>query len=105
MLPEGWMEDANELNNFAWWCFENEVNLEEALELAIKGAELAENDSARANVLDTAAEICNALGNCEEAIVKIKKAIELDPDNDYFKDQLARFEEITAEKKSEEKKG
>jgi tetratricopeptide (TPR) repeat protein len=99
MLPAGWNEDPTELNQFAWWCFENGVNLEEALELAIKGAELAPDDKSRANILDTAAEICNAMGNCDEAIVKIKKAIELDPDNGYFKDQLVRFEKIAEEKK------
>ena len=31
--------------------------------------------------------------------MKIKQAIELDPDNQYFQDQLARFEKIAAEKK------
>ena len=98
-MPEGWKEDSNALNNFAWWCFENDVNLEEALELAIKGAELAESDGERANVLDTAAELCNALGNCDEAIAKMEQAIELDPERQYFKDQLAKFQKAAEEKK------
>jgi len=99
-LPEGWKEDSNQLNNFAWWCFENDVNLDEALDLAIKGAGLAETDGERANILDTAAELCNALGNCDEAVAKMKKAIELDPDKQYFKDQLVKFEKAAEEKKA-----
>ena len=98
-MDEGWQEDPGALNEFAWWCYENDVNLEEAEEMALKGIELAETDGERANILDTAAEICNALGNCDEAIAKIKQAIELNPENEYFQEQLARFEKIAAENK------
>ena len=99
-LDEGWMENANKLNNFAWWCFENDVNLEEAEEMALKGVELAATDGERANILDTAAEICNKLGNCEDAVARMKHAIELQPDKKYFKDQLVRFEKAVAEKQN-----
>lgn len=98
-MGEDWQEDAGALNEFAWWCFEQNTNLEEAEEMALKGAELAATDGERANILDTAAEICNARGNCDEAIARIKQAIELDPDKEYFKTQLARFEKLLAEKK------
>ena len=94
------MDDPAALNNFAWWCFEHNVNLEEAEELALRGVELATDDDARANILDTAAEICAARGDCAEAIARIKRAIELSPDKEYFKTQLARFEKELAEKKS-----
>jgi tetratricopeptide (TPR) repeat protein len=104
-MEEGWEEDSNALNNFAWWCFENDTHLEQALEWAIKGTEVAGSDGERANVLDTAAELCNALGNCDDAITKIKKAIELDPENAYFKDQLAKFEKAAQEKADAENKG
>lgn len=97
-MDEGWMDDADELNNFAWWCFENTVNLEEAEEMALRGVELATSDGQRANILDTAAEICNARGNCEEAIARIKEAIALDPEKQFFKDQLAKFEKALKEK-------
>jgi tetratricopeptide (TPR) repeat protein len=98
-MPEGWEENAEELNKFAWWCFENDVNLEEAQELVHKGVELAESDGQRANILDTAAEICNALDNCDEALEHIKAAIELDPDRKYLQEQLVRFEKAAEEKK------
>ncbi len=97
-MPEGWQDDAGRLNSFAWWCFENQLNLQEAEELALRGVELATSDKQRASVLDTAAEICNLLGNCEEAIARIKRAIELDPGNDFYKEQLARFEQAKLEK-------
>jgi tetratricopeptide (TPR) repeat protein len=97
-MEEGWMDKSSRLNNFAWWCFENDINLEEAGELAMRGIELAETDSDRANVLDTAAEICNQLGNCEQAVEHMERAVELDPDRKYFQDQLVRFQEVVAEK-------
>ena len=96
-MPEGWMEDPDQLNSFAWWCFENKVNLEEAQVLALKGIELAEPGKARGQILDTAAEICNALGNCDEAVELIKLALEQDPDSEYYGKQLTRFEEAAAE--------
>lgn len=97
-MDEGWQEDPEQLNAFAWWCFENKINLGEAEDMALKGVELAQDDSQRANILDTAAEICNARGNCDDAIARIKQAIALDPEKGYFKDQLARFEKAKAEK-------
>lgn len=98
-FPEGWQDDSSRLNSFAWWCFENGINLQEAEEMAIKGVELAQTDQERASILDTAAELCNALGNCDEAIIRIQRSIELDPENGYYKDQLAKFEQAKLEKK------
>jgi tetratricopeptide (TPR) repeat protein len=97
-MPEGWDESTEQLNKVAWWCFENEYKLEEAQAMALKGVELAPDDVERANILDTAAEICNALGNCDQALEHIKLAIELNPENDYFKDQLVKFEKAAQEK-------
>jgi hypothetical protein len=96
-MPEGWMENPDQLNSFAWWCFENKVNLEEAQTLALKGIELAEPGKSRAQILDTAAEICNELGNCDEAVRLIKLAMVEDPASDYYAEQLTRFEEAAAD--------
>ncbi len=105
-MPEGWQEDSGRLNSFAWWCFENGINLEEAEALALKGAQLADTDKEKANILDTAAEICAARGNCDQAIARIKEAMALDPDKAYFKEQLARFEKEAQEKtEAPDKKG
>ncbi|MCP4573936.1 MAG: hypothetical protein GY838_16375 [bacterium] len=97
-MPEGWQDDPDQLNNFAWWCFENDANLAEAEDFALRGVELASSDGQRANILDTAAEICNARGNCEEAVERIKQALALDPEKEYFQQQLAKFEEAIKEK-------
>jgi tetratricopeptide (TPR) repeat protein len=98
-MPEGWQENPEQLNKIAWWCFENNVNLEEGQEFAAKGIELAEVDQEKANLLDTAAEICNALGNCDEALAKIQRAVDLEPDNEHFQEQLVRFEKAVEDKK------
>ncbi len=93
-MPEGWQEDSARLNSYAWWCFENGLDLERAESLARKGAEVAESGSERAMVLDTAAEICNALGNCNDAVTLIQRAIEENPEEKYYQEQLARFEKL-----------
>lgn len=92
-MPEGWQEDAGRLNSFAWWCFENRINLAEAKKLALKGVELADSDGDKANILDTAAEICAAMDDGHEAVELIRRAVELKPDRKYLQDQLVRFEE------------
>jgi hypothetical protein len=96
-LPEHWQDDARSLNQFAWWCFENRVNLVEAEEMARRGVELAAAGTEKANVLDTLAEICNLNDDCANAVQYIRLAIEEDPKNEYFRKQLGRFEEILAQ--------
>ena len=97
-MPEGWQDNPNALNSFAWWCFENNFNLEEAKSLALRGVELADDNAQKSNILDTAAEICNAMENCREAVDLMRKAVEMNPDRDYFQTQLARFEKNLQEK-------
>ncbi len=96
IMPEGWQEDAGQLNRFAWWCFEHDVNLEEANTLALKGLELADSDAVRSNILDTAAEICHRLGQNDRAVAHMQRAVELNPKQAYFQEQLARFEKAAA---------
>ncbi len=97
-LPKGWDGDPEKLNDLAWWCFENEVNLKEGEQLARKGAALAKDDKLKAETLDTAAEICNKLGNCQESVALVTEAAKFDPGNDHYKKQLARFQEALAKK-------
>jgi tetratricopeptide (TPR) repeat protein len=91
---EGWQEDANALNNFAWWCFKRGINLDEAAKCARKGIERAEPGTQKANIYDTLAEICNVNGDCEDAVELVKLAVKEDPANEYFRKQLDRFEKI-----------
>jgi thioredoxin-related protein len=95
-LPEGWQQSASSLNAFAWWCFENNVNLEEAELLARKGVELATPGKERAMILDTVAEICNARGNCRDAVTLIEQALAASPGDKHYQAQLERFQKILA---------
>jgi len=91
MLPEDWQQDAGQLNSFAWWCFQNEINLDEAQKLAMQGVDLARDDEARASILDTAAEISAARGQLADAVGFAQRAADLAPDKDYYKEQLQKF--------------
>src|SRR5262245_46094459 len=73
-MPPGWDQDADKLNEFAWWCFEAQVNLEEAERLARRGIDLAKPGAQKAQLLDTAAEICNLLGSCDDAVTLAEQA-------------------------------
>ena len=88
---EGWEEDPGELNEFAWWCFENRINLEQAEELARKGVELASDGGEKAMVLDTLAELVFLRGDNEEAVALIRQAMEQEPENEYYQEQLVKF--------------
>jgi thioredoxin-like negative regulator of GroEL len=90
-MPTGWRDDAAQLNSFAWWCFEHRTNVEEATELALRGVELAEPGAQRAMILDTAAELCNLGGDCGEALALMERALEDEPDSDYYREQRDRF--------------
>lgn len=89
---DGWEQDANQLNNIAWWCFENNVHLPKAEAWAREGVERSRPGTERANVLDTLAEIRNLQGHVDEAVHLIRQAIEEAPANEYFQKQLVRFE-------------
>jgi tetratricopeptide (TPR) repeat protein len=99
-MPEGWDDDPDGINSFAWWCFENQLDLEEAQTLAEKGVQLSEPGGARAMILDTLAEICNARGDCGQAVELTRQAIQDDPDKEYYQKQLERFQGLLAEKKN-----
>jgi tetratricopeptide (TPR) repeat protein len=97
-MDEDWQDDLRTVNRFAYWCFENEVNLKEAEKLTMAGVDKAEDDTMRNRFLNTAAEICFTTGRTEEAIVHMKRILESDPDRGYFQRQLVRFEEALGEK-------
>jgi tetratricopeptide (TPR) repeat protein len=90
-MPTEWRDDPGQLNSFAWWCYENDVNLEEAFTLAMRGVELATENGDKANILDTAAEIAFKRGDRNKAIELEEQAIKLMPDRKGFQESLARF--------------
>ena len=93
-LSEGWDEDARGLNDFCWWCFEHEINLDEAEKLIREGVELAEPGGEKAMILDTAAEIVNLKGNPKEAVELTKLAIKESPKRNFYQRQLERFKKL-----------
>ncbi len=91
-MPKDWQNDASRLNSFAWWCFENKINLKEAEKLARRGVELAKPGKEKAMIADTVAEICFARKNKKEAVKFAKLAAAEDPENKFYKKQVERFE-------------
>jgi tetratricopeptide (TPR) repeat protein len=90
-MPEGWKEDPAKLNGFAWWAFENQVNLEEAEQIAKEGVKLAPAGADKAMILDTLGEIQFARGKKDEAVKSMEQAVKEHPEKEYYKKQLDRF--------------
>ncbi len=80
--------DAGTLNALAWYCATAEVYLEECLEAAGRAAKLEPEDS---NILDTLAEVHFRMGNADQALKAIDRALELSPDDPYLTEQRTRF--------------
>ena len=79
------------LNQYAWRMTELNRNLDFALEKINISLELIENKKDRAMILDTKAEILWKLNNINDAILIINESINLDPDNNYYKNQKNKF--------------
>lgn len=95
-MEDGWLEDPDALNAFAWWCFENEANLEEAEALARKGVDLSAPGASRAQILDTVAEICHLRGKSAEAADLEARARREDPSEPLYPKQEQRFRAAAA---------
>jgi tetratricopeptide (TPR) repeat protein len=91
-MPDKWRDNANSLNEFAWWCYENKANLEEAETLALKAVGLAAPGTEKANIYDTVAQIKYARGKVIEALENEKKAAVEDPTNTNFPKDVERFQ-------------
>ena len=79
------------LNMYAWRMAEIEINLEDALAKAQKAIYLMNDDPKRANIIDTDAEIFWKMKQYDNAIKTIDLAIQLNPQNQYYKDQREKF--------------
>jgi len=81
-------------NNLAWMAARTGRRLGEALSYARSAVGLAPRSAA---YRDTLAEVHFRRGEVEDAVREIRKAIELEPQTEYFKEQLARFQKEKAE--------
>ena len=93
-FKEGWQDNVQNLNSFAWWCFEHKINLEEAEKMATRGVKLADAGSQKANIMDTLAEIVNLQGDPLRASEIINEAVNENPDSEYLQKQQVRFREL-----------
>lgn len=80
--------DPQVLNYYAWTLAERGLQPERAVTLAEQALQLAPSDH---NIMDTLAEALFRSGNAESAVEWELKALELDPDNEFYQSQLARF--------------
>jgi len=84
--------DPSALNSYAWRMAEIETNLEDALEKVRKAVVLTAADPSRkAGIIDTEAEVLWKMGRFDEAIEAIERALVIDPESQYFKDQKVKF--------------
>jgi tetratricopeptide (TPR) repeat protein len=75
-------------NDLAWLCARVDEHLDEALTLAREASEAQPDNAA---FLDTLAEACFRAGRTDEAVLHETRALQLEPDNDFMKEQLDRF--------------
>lgn len=81
-------DDARACNSFAWFCATKKVGLDEALPVALRAVELTERDP---GYLDTLAELYYARGEFDKAIAIGQEALDKEPGDEYFTDQVKKF--------------
>jgi tetratricopeptide (TPR) repeat protein len=79
---------ASTLNALAWVSATADVFLDEALAAAERAVRLAPDD---AGIADTLAEVHFRRGDRDRAVEVIDRAIALDPEVAYYREQRARF--------------
>lgn len=87
-------ETSGLLNGYAWRMTQLEQNLDNALERINQGIDmLTEEDDAktRAQIIDTKGEVLWKLGRIDEAVAVMDECIALQPEDEYYKEQKAKF--------------
>ena len=80
------------LNQYSWRMTELNMNLELALEkINLSLTLIDDNETNKAMILDTKAEIYWRLGEINNAILIINDSIALDPNNEYYQNQKNKF--------------
>jgi hypothetical protein len=88
------------MNNYAWTCAENGVNLEHAKETIRRAVELASDDNEKAAFIDTHAAVRFAQGDTETAITLEEEALGLlkklpHADTKPYEEALTKFRAAT----------
>lgn len=92
-------DDPSTLNGFAWFCAKRKIGFDQALPVALKAVELSDRD---AGILDTLAELYYAMGEYENAMKIGKEAQSKEPDDQYFKDQLIKYQKAAGKSDADE---
>ena len=81
------------LNSYAWRMAELDLHLQDAFARAEQAVDLSSESSAksRAQILDTKAEVLWKLGDTTRAVEVIEQCIQLQPDDEYYQEQRAKF--------------
>ncbi len=88
-------ESPGLLNGYAWRMTQLELNLENALERVTQGiAMLPEDEDAKekAQIMDTKGEVLWKLGRIDEAVAVMDECITLQPEDEYYQEQKAKFQ-------------
>ena len=89
---DNFLDDPWFLNQFSWRMTELNINLNLALDkINLSLSLLDETTPGYANILDTKAEVLWKMGNIEEAVQVINKAINMDTSNGYYIEQKNKF--------------
>ena len=80
------------LNSFSWRMSELEMNLDLAIDKINIAIENVNDNEQKYMFIDTKAEILWKLKKIEEAIIEIEKCISAFPKNEYYKEQLEKFQ-------------
>jgi tetratricopeptide (TPR) repeat protein len=83
------------MNRLAWLYAKKQTKLEKALDLSTQTLKAFPK---RPEFIDTLSEIYYVQGKSEDAIAKIKEALDLVPNDAYYKQQLWKFKNVKPKK-------
>ena len=81
-------DDSGFLNDYAWHCAEQGLELDKAAEAARKAVAISHDDP---GILDTLAEVYYKMGKKDEAVATIDRALKQKPNDKYLEGQRAKF--------------
>lgn len=90
-LGSGWSTKPEKFYDFAKWCAERKIDLDEAEPYARKAAKLALDGEFKGQVLNTLAEICYAQGKTDEAISLMEQAMQQDPKQETYLERFLQY--------------
>jgi len=89
---DDWQSNPVHCYQFAKWCLDRQINLEQAEQLARSAVDGMKEGYYRGRVYYTIAAICHDRGNRDEAIEMMQAAIQQEPENDYYWDLLKQYQ-------------